>query len=472
MSIFELPNELELSAVTPSQDRRGLDNSVLLNNAKWFARIRWFIILLFILTGFLGLLIPDTISRLGLTPPHTWPWILAGILITANVGFLLMSARLNSDSSRASIAFNIWLQIIIDLIVVTMLVHMIGSIQTFISFTYLFHIALACIFFPPKDSLIVTILASVMYLTCVTMELLKILPSACIFANPQFAFILSDALTVVTAGSAVVIWFVIWYLVSTLSEFVRERDVQLDILNKELVKADQEKNRLMLQTTHDLKAPFSGIESLIQILRLQHWNEMSEPIRNIMERIEIRSETLRNRIRDMLLLGGLRANTGGPASNDAVNLQQIFTFIVEELVEKAEEKRVSVNVSIPPITIVSNERQLRILFLNLISNAIVYSYDEGKVEISAKQEPDGICVSVSDHGIGIKAEALPHIFDEYFRTKEAAEFNKCSTGLGLAIVREIARGLNLRVKVISIEKQGTKFEVVIPARDIVKCLGG
>lgn len=123
------------------------------------------------------------------------------------------------------------------------------------------------------------------------------------------------------------------------------------------------------------------------------------------------------------------------------------------------------NIDIPSIVIVSRANDLRILFLNLVSNAICYSYESGSVNIAARQETDGVHLSISDHGIGIKAEALPRIFDEYFRTREAAEFNKLSTGLGLAIVKQIAISLNLRIKVNSIEKEGTTFEVIIPVRD-------
>jgi signal transduction histidine kinase len=192
---------------------------------------------------------------------------------------------------------------------------------------------------------------------------------------------------------------------------------------------------------------------------------MSPPIRGILERIEIRAETLRERIKDILLLGELRTLIEKPVSRVAVNLQSIINSAVEELAEKAEEKKITVSVSIPPATVVSNDKQLQILFLNLISNAILYSYDGGKVDISAKQENNSTCVSISDHGIGIRPESLPRIFDEYFRTREAAEFNKLSTGLGLTIVKQISINLNLKIRVSSVEKEGTTFEVIIPAQD-------
>jgi signal transduction histidine kinase len=84
------------------------------------------------------------------------------------------------------------------------------------------------------------------------------------------------------------------------------------------------------------------------------------------------------------------------------------------------------------------------------------------VEISAREEKDEVRVLVTDHGIGIRDEALPHIFDEFYRTKEGARFNRMSTGLGLAIVKEIARHFGLRITVSSEQEKGTTFEVAIP----------
>jgi len=71
-------------------------------------------------------------------------------------------------------------------------------------------------------------------------------------------------------------------------------------------------------------------------------------------------------------------------------------------------------------------------------------------------------VSVSDTGIGIRPDALEHIFDDYYRTKEAAAHNRMSTGLGLAIVKEIASRFALKIRVSSENGVGTTFEVVFP----------
>ena len=111
----------------------------------------------------------------------------------------------------------------------------------------------------------------------------------------------------------------------------------------------------------------------------------------------------------------------------------------------------------------SNPEQLKILFLNLVSNAIVYSRDGGTVDVGVTEEKGGVHVSVVDRGIGISEKALPHIFEDFFRTQEASAFNPASTGLGLAIVRHIALNLGLTIVVESEQDKGAVFQVTFQA---------
>jgi signal transduction histidine kinase len=106
------------------------------------------------------------------------------------------------------------------------------------------------------------------------------------------------------------------------------------------------------------------------------------------------------------------------------------------------------------------------LFVNLLSNAVIYSDENGQVHISCRPAPDsGPIVTIADQGIGIPADKLPHIFEEHYRTKEAVRHNKESSGLGLAIVRNVAEMYRIRVRVESRPGFGTKFELTFPAEN-------
>jgi signal transduction histidine kinase len=357
---------------------------------------------------------------------------------------------------------NLWLQIVSDLVVVTFLVHMIGSTSTFIPFTYLFHITLSCIFFPKRESLLVTVIAAAFYFSSVIIELTETWSAPGILTVGSSMSANTVTLRIIFALSAMFVWFVEWYLVSSLSEAVRIRDHRLSIANQQLTEADAEKTRQILLTTHDLKAPFAGIESNIQVLKSQHWEDITKEVKAIIERIDQRAQTLRERIREILILGDLKSRGEKESKLGLVDLKMCIDGVVEELTEKAESRGVRFNIQVPGITVLSNAEQLAILCSNLISNAIFYSHEGGEVAVAARRGDGKVCLSVSDRGIGIKEEAFPHIFDEYYRTKEAARFNRNSTGLGLSIVKEIAQNLKLKIKGESELGEGTTFKVYIP----------
>ena len=106
------------------------------------------------------------------------------------------------------------------------------------------------------------------------------------------------------------------------------------------------------------------------------------------------------------------------------------------------------------------EDHLKMLFSNLLANAIIYSRQGGRVRIHCvPAESGGAVVTIADHGIGIPANKLPRIFDEYYRTDEAVRHNKQSSGLGLAIVRQVAQAHGIGIRVESCPGVGTSFRV-------------
>lgn len=316
-------------------------------------------------------------------------------------------------------------------------------------------------FFQRRFSLFVTLLAIGFYLTAVTLELTGVLHASGILIGDQIMNGKDPSMSLIFAGSAVFVWLVVWYFVSTLSAAVRKRDEQLRTANERLMKADEEKTQQMLVTTHELKAPFTGIETNIQLLKVQYWDEITKPVQELIDRIDARAHTLRERIGQILILGDLKLKQTGEEQPEAVNLKKIMDVVIDDLAEKAEDRHIILDISVLPVLVQGTQQGLGILFSNLVSNAISYSHEHGTVVVTTKRAGDKIIVSVSDHGIGIREDAIPHVFDEFYRTKEASKFNKRSTGLGLSMVKEIARHLELGIRIQSEQGQGTTFEVIM-----------
>ena len=444
----------------------GLCSKLLLHNATWFTHIRWVVIGLLAAAGTAGLLASDALlATAGFQRPGLWLLTLAGVLVLLNLVSIRWCQGLKRSASRSwgAVSTNLWFQIVTDLLVLSVVVLQVGPTTSVVAFAYLFHITLACIFFDRRDSFLVTLMSILLFGSTVALTLLDgCPPSRLLVAANAHPPGLAASLLFVLPAMAVLL--VVWHLVSKLSETVRQRDRALEAANRRILEADAEMNCQMLRVTHDLKAPFSGIESNIQILKTLHWDETPDSVRRVIDKIDARSAALRTRIRDILTLGSLRIPSPAGRSDRAVDLETVLQDIVRELQGLSGPRNVQVRLGDNASRSIENIAQYKILFSNLIANAVSYSRDGGVVEIDISGEPGATtCVRITDHGIGIGSEALPRIFEDFYRAPEAAAFNPESTGLGMAIAAQVARNLNLSITVESEVDLGTTVEVRIPA---------
>ena len=142
---------------------------MLIKYALWFCHFRWVVALLFTVFGMLSFF-PGIIRPLGLRPQTSWGFLIAGLLAVSNTVFISHVMKMRTLEKNESIMLNIWAQVITDLIILTGVVHFVGSLDTYISFAYIFHIVLACIFFSYKHSFFVTLFASFLFVSCVMLE--------------------------------------------------------------------------------------------------------------------------------------------------------------------------------------------------------------------------------------------------------------------------------------------------------------
>jgi signal transduction histidine kinase len=464
VATFELKIQQDALPTAPT-GWAGLETRDLLRNARWFTSIRWAIIAALGLASLVQATWCDICCSVGVCLP-AFPLLMMALgLAATNLFYTLLLRRYTDATRRQKLFGNLWLQILLDLVFLTMLVHLSGSLTTFVSLAYIFHIVLACIFFSPTYSLLVTLLSSLLFLSVVALELTGVLEprSMLVSVAPSSSTIVTSQLH---ALSAIVFWLAVWYLVAFIAQALRKRDRQLAEANHLLTLAEEENNRQVLRATHDLKAPFSSIESNALLLRTLHWDQLSEPVRDIIERIEIRSASLRERIKDILILGAIKSQEQRhDMTIDRVEIPVLVASLIKEIKDKADHRGITIVTTGDQGAVYSSPDHLATLLGNLIANSIFYSHDHGAVTVTIRVGEDRtVTVAIADEGIGIREEALPKIFDEYYRTREATQHNDMSTGLGLAIVKRIANSLDIIIRVHCQEGQGTIFDVVIPRR--------
>jgi len=461
LASYELPLSPgdALPASNVPHARASLSEPLLLQNVVWFCRVRWIVVALLALFGLMGLF-PQFARALGLQGHLRWPLVTSGVLVLANFGFLAHARWLAKSGSPTGARANLWTQIIVDLTALTVVVHYVGSLETYIAFAYLFHIVLACIFFSRLESFGVAAMACVLYLACVTLEVTGLLPAAGLYADPALRVQIehTPGVVVLSAGSALVVWLVVWYFASHLSTMVRERDSQLDETNRRLVEAQREKSRHMLLTAHELKAPFAAIHANVHLLLHGHCGSLPADAMDALNRIAGRCRRLAAQIQEMLQLANIETPEEMSTRWTDLDLTEALRWSLTEVQPLAQEREVVVEHDLRAARTSGVEDHVKMLLLNLLSNAVVYSNRGGKVYVRCLAGAgSGPIVTIEDHGIGIPAEKLPRIFEEYYRTTEAVRHNKESTGLGLAIVRRVAETHGIQVKVESAAGVGTKF---------------
>jgi signal transduction histidine kinase len=141
-----------------------------------------------------------------------------------------------------------------------------------------------------------------------------------------------------------------------------------------------------------------------------------------------------------------------------LDLTEALRWSLAEVQPLAEERGVVVEHDLRSARTCGVEDHVKMLLLNLLSNAVIYSSRGGRVHVRCLPGAgNGPLVIIEDQGIGIPGEKLPRVFEEYYRTAEAVRHNKESTVLGLAIVRRVAETHGIQIRVESAVGVGTKF---------------
>lgn len=444
------------------------DELVLERNLSFFCFLRWLAIAALGALGLVGWASSTVISIPWLHLGPAWPVLAAGILLLLNLAWILLAHRASRSEKgerRAVLARrSLWLQVMLDLSVLTAVVHFLGSVHTFAPFMYLFHIVLACIFLSYARSLVVMLSALAMYLVCLVLEQTGVVAPGSALSAPASSNAVAPAILAVQFFSVAFVSLTVWYLASRLSNDLRRRDEELFAINRRLEAATEERASHMLQTTHQLKAPFAAIHANAQLLLAGHCGPLPPAAVGVVEQIATRCETLSRGITAMLQLANLRSQAQSTPAPARLDISETVRACLAVMKPQAEKRGIRFEEDLSPAPAMAVQDHAVMIIDNILSNAVSYSLDGQSVWVSTREKPDGgAIVVVRDCGIGIPADKLPRIFDDYYRTTEAARHNRGSTGLGLAIVRQTAVAGSIGVRVRSAPSRGTVFTLDFPS---------
>ena len=246
-----------------------------------------------------------------------------------------------------------------------------------------------------------------------------------------------------------------------LEERVRERTAELTRFNEELQKADQLKDEFLAIMSHELRTPLTPILGWSRMMRSGTVGE--EQFQRGLDVIERNAQLEARLVEDVLdasriITGKLRLDFHW------VNLDEILRHIVQAWQPIAESKGIVLVTDFQPVPFVwGNAQRLHQVFFNLLSNAFKFTPPQGKIAFSAKRRDGRVMIQVSDTGVGIKPEFLPHVFERFRQADSSTTRRHGGLGLGLTIVRYL---VEVHGGVVSVESKGegagATFTVTLP----------
>lgn len=233
-----------------------------------------------------------------------------------------------------------------------------------------------------------------------------------------------------------------------------------------LGKLDQMKSKFVMTVTHELRSPVSVIRSLTRTMLAGYAGALPDALREMLERMQRRADFLQTLIDDLLDLAAGKADVRAQEERVPVALDEAVRRVVERFQVPAQEKHIKLEWQCEcpesPVKIAATNEGVDRILNNLVSNAIKYTPRGGRVSVRMFVRENRATLEVSDTGIGIPEDALPHLFEEFYRAPNAKAQVKEGTGLGLAITKDLVTRFGGHISVQSQVGHGTTFTVTFP----------
>ena len=231
------------------------------------------------------------------------------------------------------------------------------------------------------------------------------------------------------------------------------------------------KSSFLFAMSHDLRTPMNAIIGYAELMEA-HWGE-KEAATNYLQKLKGASQFLLALIGNVLEIA--RIESGKETLNEApwnlMKLEETLDILLDGEISR-KQLTVNRNVNIRHANVYCDALKIREIIMNLLSNAVKYTAEGGKIVLDIEEKPSvqddfmTLQIRVSDNGIGISKEYIPHIFDAFTRERSSSESGIIGTGLGLHIVKSFVDLMNGDISVESESGKGTCFTVEISCRKV------
>lgn len=372
--------------------------------------------------------------------------------------------RKNSKKLLAIIKLFIHFQIITDLIILTSLLHFSGGIENPLVILYFFHMIVASAVFSSRESysvtaFIIVLLGLMAFTECygiISHYHLEGFVNHDLFMNKFYIFV---------AGA---IFSVSSILLVRLTRMIISKSIKIEesyvLSNLELEKKDKLQNEYVLRVTHDIKGHLGAIISCLDVVKNNIFGTLNNNQEEFINRAYNRTNLLVTFVKDLLNLTKKRLIKD--TEFEEFSLTDIINKVVSSVSILTNDKHIEFSVHLDKNIGLINGNQYMIeeLYSNILFNAVKYTPDNGRIELFVRNADDNIISEITDSGIGIPANEISKVFDEFYRASNVPKDISTGSGLGLSIVKQIVENHNGKIWVQSEPGVWTRFTFTIPIK--------
>jgi signal transduction histidine kinase len=232
--------------------------------------------------------------------------------------------------------------------------------------------------------------------------------------------------------------------------------------NERLRQLDRLKDDFVSTVSHELRTPLTSIRGYLEILREDEVANLTDEQQRFLEVIDRNADRLLQLVGDLLFIAQLRAGKLGLDITD-VDLAAVAAESVDAARPLAESQGITLALDASQVsTIAADRARVGQLIDNLVSNALKFTPEAGRVDVTVRAASGRAQIEVSDTGMGIASQEQEKVFERFFRAQNAHVHAVQGSGLGLAIAKAIVEAHQGRIRVESREGEGTTFRVELP----------
>lgn len=221
----------------------------------------------------------------------------------------------------------------------------------------------------------------------------------------------------------------------------------------------ERQKRFSASAAHELKTPLATILVNLEVLELDG-KTSPDRMEKVLTIVKANTERMIRLVEDLMRLTSDKDHE----MEEEVELSEVFTITLDELSLLIRKKDLTVSIeNTPDISLTGSRVMLYRVMSNLLENAAKYNREHGSISIVTGRDDNGVTVKIEDTGIGIPEEALPHIFEPFYRVDQSRSRAVGGAGLGLPLVKDIVEKHGGEVTVKSAAGEGTTFILRFPA---------